>query len=332
MASNYNSIKKLAQSLKRDLSVLDYFFKLEKSGMLKYEGKQGKEYFFGWIEQKTGSISISDENLWFDHSNDRGGDIIEAVMFFESKSFFDAVNSLSKETPVFFPQERIIKSKSHSIEILEEKRIESKALLDYLALRSCSVEIVENYVNEVHWRRGDKKYYAIGLKTDSGGYVLRSSLYKGTIISGGKTSIKIGQPKDVRIFEGMFDFLSFMELKLADNFWAIVLNSRANLTFGLMLNLLSQPLPVNLYLDNDLAGKSKTEDFINLSKLFIYCQKNSLKISPDQRFSNRWFENLCSLFKIKDIQKEVLELESPINDRSGLYSEFNDLNNWHVNK
>src|SRR5680860_108439 len=98
---NYSRVKQEAERIKRDFSILDYFQSLVSSGFLKYEGVQGKEHFFGFLDQRTGSIAVDDKsNVWYDHAAGRGGDIIEAVQVFENKSFFQSVERLSGSLPV----------------------------------------------------------------------------------------------------------------------------------------------------------------------------------------------------------------------------------------
>ena len=51
---NYSRVKQEAERIKRDFPIVDYFQSLVSSGFLKYEGIQGKEYFFGFLTQRTG--------------------------------------------------------------------------------------------------------------------------------------------------------------------------------------------------------------------------------------------------------------------------------------
>jgi len=55
---NYAQLTEQASKIKTEVSLLDYFFKLEELGELRFDGNKGKEYFFGFHHQKTGSISI----------------------------------------------------------------------------------------------------------------------------------------------------------------------------------------------------------------------------------------------------------------------------------
>ena len=83
------------------------------------------------------------------------------------------------------------------------------------------------------------------------------------------TSIKIScynfKPinKRVFIFEGFFDFLSFLEINNYPNFNYIILNSTANLLklFDYLFN--GNFEEIHLYLDNDLSGNNCTSEIIS---------------------------------------------------------------------
>jgi hypothetical protein len=107
---NYSEVKQAAAKIKKEFPVLDYFHSLVRSGFLKYEGIHGKEYFFGFLEQRTGSIAVDDKaNVWYDHAAGKGGDIIAAAQEFENKSFFESVESLSGSVPEreFVPRQKL---------------------------------------------------------------------------------------------------------------------------------------------------------------------------------------------------------------------------------
>ncbi len=332
MANNYKYLKEKVVQLKSELSLFDYFFKLEKRGLVKYEGKIGKEQFFGFPDQKTGSISVNEKNLWFDHSSGRGGDIIEAVMHFEGKSFKEAIEALSNETPVMISQSRIIKFTSNPIEILKVKNIEHPSLIQYLVNRGIKVNDMMDVVKEVHWRNKESKYFALGIQTDKGGYVLRSSIYKGTILAGGISTVKIGsEPKRVKVFEGLFDFLTYVAYdKLSC--WAIILNSTANLTYSLMFDIIDRSLPVDLYMDRDLAGITKTDEFIDLAKLSEFIKMKKINFDSSIKSSPKGFTEICEKLKISHLVSEIRSNKSIVFDQSKIYDGFEDLNEWHLSK
>ena len=61
---NYSEVKQAAARIKQEFPVLDYFHSLVRSGFLKFEGIHGKEYFFGFLEQRTAeTLSQQSRNL-----------------------------------------------------------------------------------------------------------------------------------------------------------------------------------------------------------------------------------------------------------------------------
>lgn len=262
---NYLTLKRLAEKIKNELSVLDYFFSLEKMGLLKFEGKTGKEFFFGFIDQRTGSISINESNnLWFDHSSGQGGDIIKAVQVFENKSFYDAIQKLSANTPI---ENKIIRKKQvqkNNYEIIREVEISHPALKEYIISRGLEPDGVAAFCKELHWKHNENSYFGIGLKNDNGGWGVRSKLFKGNLISSGISTLRIGdRVGGIKIFEGMFDFLSFVKLYPQESFLAKILNSTSNFSLKLMEEINQESAvnkwPVDLYLDIDEAGDEKTK-------------------------------------------------------------------------
>lgn len=272
MRINYLNLKKEAAEIKSTMAVLDYFFSLEKAGILKFEGKIGKEYFFGFLDQRTGSISVSEStNLWFDHSMGQGGDIIKAVQVFENKGFVDAIKSLKANSPI---ESKIIRNhqvQESSYEIIKEVPISHPALKEYISSRGLEPEEVSGICKELHWRHKEKVYFGMGLKNDNGGWSVRSKVFKGNLLSSGITTRKIGdRVGSIKIFEGMFDFLSYLKLFPQESFQAKVLNSTSHFSTKVMeaisLESSKNNWAVDLYLDIDEAGNRKTNKALEIIK------------------------------------------------------------------
>ena len=97
-----------------------------------------------------------------------------------------------------------------------------------------------------------KKIYAIGFENQSGGWELRNSFYKGSIMKKDISIIKSTNNEKTFVFEGFFDALSFIELHNNIPGNILVLNS---------ISLINKPIEflktnkeVYLFLDNDGAG------------------------------------------------------------------------------
>ncbi|ROI08376.1 DNA primase [Chryseobacterium sp. H3056] len=164
-------------------------------------------------------------------------------------------------------------------EKIDVKEIQHPALLDYL--KSRNVEDQKKWVEEVHYRMSGKNYFGIGFKNDSGGYEIRNAYSKICLGKKDITSIK-NDSKEVRIFEGFFDLLSFkkienyLEKETSDY---IILNSVS------MIHKIKKALEnynyVELYFDNDEAG-TRAVDLV----------KNEIKNAEDCRVLYSGFKDV----------------------------------------
>ena len=332
---NYSEVKQAAAKIKQEFPVVDYFHSLVRSGFLRYEGIHGKEYFFGFLEQRTGSIAVDDKaNLWYDHARGKGGDIIAAVQEFENKTFFESVESLSGSVPEreFVPRQKT--EITQKIVVENVSKIGHDALIQYIRGRGVDLQDIAPFGKEVHWRNKGKRYFAVGFPNQSGGWVLRSSIFKGNILGGGISIQVLGTIKSIKVFEGWFDFLSYLKLSGAKDFKAIILNSTANLSLRLMLDILKERLKVDLYLDNDATGETYTNGFIKVAKLYQYCLQNGLATDWDLTALKGRKDKLEQLIVNLKIEKskveEIWKMQVDIFDQMEVYSDYEDLNAFLV--
>src|SRR5690554_3865358 len=287
--NSYQEIRKKAERISEEKSVLSYFFSLCEGGALRYEGKQGKEHFFAHPHQRTGSIAVRDsKNKWYDHSQGVGGDIIYAIRHFEQKSFAEAVNTIDKAThnykPPMVPK---IASKTMALGVLHEsEQIRHPALIKYIHSRGLEPQHLSDIAKEIHWAKGGRKFFGIGFPNDNGSYSIRSGIFKFNIGPNNVSTFQIGnRPAEIKIFEGGFDLASYRKIDPSASFHAIVLNGLANLTNQYMEDIRNRAskldFPVELYLDNDRAGDTKTAQ-----------AKQVIKMSEDKRGLYRNFQDL----------------------------------------
>jgi hypothetical protein len=328
---NYSEVKQAAAKIKQEFPVLDYFQSLVRSGFLKFEGIHGKEYFFGFMKQRTGSIAVDDKaNVWYDHAAGKGGDIIAAVQEFENKTFFESVESLSGSVPEreFIPRQKTEIAQKIVVEKVSE--MSHDALIQYIRGRGLDLQDIAPFAKEVHWRNKGKRYFAVGFPNESGGWVLRSSIFKGNILGGGISIQILGTVKSIKVFEGWFDFLSYLKLSGATDFKAIILNSTANLTLKLMLDIVREGEKVDLYLDNDATGEAYTSGFIKIAQLYQYCIQNGLTTDWDLTVLRRGKDKIRKLISNVNIdpsnEEEIWKMEVDVFDQRGYYKGFEDLN------
>jgi hypothetical protein len=330
---NYSQVKQEAAKIKQTFPVLDYFHSLVKSGFLKYEGIHGKESFFGFLEQRTGSIAVDDKaNVWYDHAAGKGGDIIAAVQEFENKTFFESLESLSGSVPIreFVPRQKPKVAPKIVVEKVSE--ISHDALIRYIRGRGIDLHDIAPFGKEVHWWNKGKRYFAVGFPNESGGWVLRSSIFKGNILGGGISIQILGTVKSIKVFEGWFDFLSYLKLSGATDFKAIILNSTANLSMRLMLDILKERQKVELYLDNDATGETYTKGFVKIAQLFQFCLHNGLATDWDLqalRGGKDKNEKVLKYLKIEHaIELKIWKMEVEVFDQRSNYIGFGDLNEF----
>jgi DNA primase len=253
----------------KEMDLVDYLSKLgHKPASIK-----GPEhwYFSPLHEEKDPSFSVNRKlNQWYDFSIGKGGNLVDFGIQYHRCSISELLQKLSS------PRTDVEKHLAHAqqmkdtekkpIEILSTHLISSYPLSRYLRSRRIKEDIANRYCQEVRYKSNDKIYYALGFKNDSGGYELRNEKYKGGNSPKDVTSILNGA-KDLAVFEGFFDFLSYQTLNANQdvpdrNF--LILNSTA--FFEKNLPFMQEHRHVHLYLDTDKTGEKYTLQALTLDK------------------------------------------------------------------
>ena len=237
-------------------------------------------YFALDREEKTPSLSVDfSKNTAFDFGTGKNYDSISIVQTMKGCSVSDALKYLEQFNFSFQEQNLKLENLPKGYEIIDVKEIQHPALIHYL--KSRNVEDQKKWVEEIHYRMNDKNYFGIGFKNDSGGYEIRNAYSKICLDKKDITSIK-NDSKDVRIFEGFFDFLSFkkvenyLEKETSDY---IILNSVSMI--HKIKNEIGNYKNIELYFDNDEAGTRAVEII-----------KNDLKNAEDCRILYSSFKDL----------------------------------------
>src|SRR5690606_21536492 len=144
------------------------------------------------------------------------------------------------------------------ISILKEESIRSFALIRYLKERRIPLEIADKYCKEIRYGLNQQEYYGIGFKNDWGGYEIRNEYFKTSSSPKGITTIQ-NKASQVIVFEGFFDFLSFISLNkdrdtLENDF--VILNSVS--FFEKARPFMEEHDTIKLYLDRDETGNKFT--------------------------------------------------------------------------
>ena len=203
-------------------------------------------------------------NIWFLHSEGIGGNNTDFMIKYLNASVKEVLEWAEKQIfSSFQPQNSIQKQNSlkQNYQITEIKELQNENLKDYLHQRGLSTKVYP-LVKEIHFRIGEKNLYAIGFENLSGGWELRNSFYKGSLLKKDISILNFNNEsqnqnetgKRIAVFEGFTDALSFVEMKPFFNGNLLVMNSISLL--NKTKNHLQNYSEIHLFLDNDKAGEN----------------------------------------------------------------------------
>jgi len=229
-------------------------------------------------QERTPSFKVNRlRNIWYDHGEGRGGNIIDFVIRFFNCEAREAIQKLSEiargndfsfhppHTPIAAAGEKKEQAAEKTerakagITILDTRPLQNKPLVGYIQERKISLEIAQRFCQEVDFLLNRKKQFAIGFPNRSGGFELRNSLFKGSSSPKDITFFDNGRT-DVCVFEGFFDYLSFLTYSEKLGLGVpncLVLNSLAFLEKS--RPLMENHARVFLCLNRDDAGKVATQ-------------------------------------------------------------------------
>jgi len=249
------------------INIVDF---LTKSGIVPIKTR-GRNFWYNspLRNEKTPSFKVDlIRNAWFDFGVGCGGHLIDLVCKMYDVDLAGSMRILAgldiTSQPISFDKqkERAVES---PIQIKDVQKLQNWALIKYLEDRKIPVNIATKYTTQANYTISNqdtgevKKYFALAFKNDLSGYELRNKYFKGGTSPKTITTIP-GNKKRVNIFEGFMDFLSALVYyrQYSPSNTTIVLNSLSNINrlYGLLPNYDQ----INLFLDNDAAGKSAVEE------------------------------------------------------------------------
>ena len=252
-----DEINKITESV----SVLDYFQYLEKQGKVQFDRKSGHDYYFRTDENK---FSVN-ENGYYDFKTGQGGKIIKAVMNFENKSWRETMDFLKDFSNVYISEDFTERKRLKDTQSNEKSNISvtkiippnNDTLIEYFNNRGIDKDILEKYTKQIHYKVEDKSYFGLGIENQSNGYEIRNPMMKSKL---GKNDIAIvnrENGKNIVVFEGMTDMLSFLQLQKLNNrenkSTLVVLNSVVNVD-KFIEEFKDYKGKITLLLDGDKAG------------------------------------------------------------------------------
>ncbi|MEM7132449.1 MAG: toprim domain-containing protein [Chloroflexota bacterium] len=239
-------------------------------------------YLSPFREETEASFKLSkDGKAWFDHGAGQGGNILDFVMLYDQTGVRGALRRIEglmaqpvrdvqrDVAPKPFDIDSSLAEKSSGegsdLQITRIQPLQNRGLIEYLRKRGVEVEITRPWVQEVHYERGGKPYFALGFGNDAGGYELRTLNFKGTTGAKEITTIAgIGQgdSSSVAVFEGFTDFLSAIVLTgHPPTMGCIVLNSVSMKDRAIQKIREMGVEQLHLYLDRDEAGLAMVQYF-----------------------------------------------------------------------
>lgn len=239
-------------------------------------------YFSPFRDESNPSFHVDEKkNTWYDYGTGEGGSLFDFVCKFANCSkgeVYDWLASFRNMVPeseykdILAP---ILQREHHSSKIVIDStshKFTRYKLIEYAKSRAVSKEVLEKYCEEILYHidsAPQRRFYAIGFKNNSGGYVLRSSVSKRcsssditTLAPDGQMTDKINGDK-VLVFEGFMDFLSWItDVKQeTPQYDCCILNSVTNLSRALPWIISHKNIAA--FMDNDQAGKDTLQKIID---------------------------------------------------------------------
>ncbi|WP_312321655.1 toprim domain-containing protein [Soonwooa sp.] len=214
-------------------------------------------YYNPFFTELNSSFKVSRaRNQWYLFSEGIGGNNVDFLVKYFKNSVSDVLQWASEQNFSSFDQQSKISEPKYNIN--EVLPLTNWNLKKYLNSRGLSSK-VHKYLNEVKFTMGSTKLYAIGFKNLSGGFELRNSFYKGSVLK--KDISVINQNSaSVCVFEGFLDAMSYIEITPDFAEDILVLNS-ISLVSKAKENLQKYD-DIKLFLDNDKGGKQTTNSLL----------------------------------------------------------------------
>jgi len=274
----------------KHIDLVDYLLKL---GFQPAKVRQFDYWYLSPLRQeKTASFKVNRKlNLWYDHGIGKGGNIIDFAILYNNctidEFLLQLASNLSFQKPfTHYPEQANCDTKS-KINIIRESVLSSSSLLHYLKQRKISIGLADRYCREVKYEINGKEYFAIGFKNNSGGYELRNPFFKGSCSPKDITTFN-NQREEAMVFEGFFDFLSFMVIQkkqpeIKSDF--VILNSTS--FFEKARPFMEQHSAIKLYLDRDSTGQNYNRYALSLSNKY----KDESGMYQHHKDLNDWLVN-----------------------------------------
>lgn len=243
---------------------------------------RGNDYWYlsPFRTEKEPSFKVNRKfNVWYDHGIGKGGNLVDFGVLFFGVPVSEVLDKLGQNSVSFHQQIGDISQsekagEKEKITVIDARPgISFLPLKDYLQKRRIAIRIADAFCREVDFKLYDKKHTAIGFQNIAGGYELRNEYFKGSSSPKDITLLTSNPLKEIVIFEGFFNFLSWQAInqknillpKLQPNF--LVLNSLS--FFEKAKEMMNKYSSIHLYLDRDNSGMKITKEALSISQKYI---------------------------------------------------------------
>ena len=298
-----NRVPKYSKSINKNIErinitnekCVDYFFQLEKRGLLEFDRKKGYHYYFRKKGQRSGSIAVSDKG-WIDFSDETKGGILKAIQIYDKFDWNQSVALINSLTSDYSDVK--VREYERKLEVIKE--LSKDNLLKFIDSRGITLDLAKKYLKQVHYTSNENQYYSIGFRNNSGGYVLRGENFKSNLGVQDITTYNFdnnNNSKNVLIFEGFFNYLSYLKIYNKTTDKVIIMNSTGN--YKKMINYInSNAKNFNFlyYGDNDWAGDTLLNKLIkdNIKvedKRYLYTTNDLNSYIVKTKFNNNDINN-----------------------------------------
>ncbi|RYY18347.1 MAG: hypothetical protein EOO04_24160 [Chitinophagaceae bacterium] len=209
---------------------------------------------------------------WYDHGLGKGGNIIDfGLEYWKGLPFTTILENVVQfhgqplETGVETPIAKAVKApKISNYKIIEVRELgNNPAITSFIQSRGIW-DVAPGKLKEIYYfvEDEDKKgrsYFAAGWKNESGAWEIRNKYFKGTLGSKAITFIA-GDENRLVMFEGYFNYLSWLYDHPKDNASILVLNSLSLLKAG--IEKAREFGVVDIYFDRDRSGHKATLELV----------------------------------------------------------------------
>lgn len=223
-------------------------------------------------EEVPSFIVDVNNNVWFDHGTDKGGNIIAlAKQLYQTDIMPLLMEKIEEVAPAVPPTKFDVLSLielEESVKCVTIEGLKSIKDIAYFSSRNIDFAIADKYCKQISFRFNDRDCQAVAFPNIHGGYELRSNMYSGHMLPLAISIVRM-DPNVIAssccVFTDFIDFLSYKTL-LSHGETEILVERFADTYILNSASLISKALPnlnayshIYCYLNNDKTGRTITE-------------------------------------------------------------------------